>query len=296
MLNRLVSLLVVLSSLLIVPSWNYKFETCCSDEQITNTTASIRLLSCPLNFVIKLRTAIFYTGNGCAHSTCQRRLNKHYLACNNHRTCSISIKCIHMDSSTCPGLKEDVTHAQHLIVDYDCILYEPEPPLVALNRHEKQANKSKTYDENNQEIVLFSAKINIESPADILNESTGHLPDLKDDERAWKDFILKQYLNGKRPPLNGNELSPIIIQQRSLLSDILRTVVILIVFTFVLLVLILLGHFLYKRLTLIRRRNLFGHRKEQQQKHEPFPGDEAYDNLKASTAGSTTDSGAVTDV
>ena len=299
MLTRLVSFLVLLASLLIVPSWNYKFETCCSDEQITNTTASIRLLSCPLNFVIKLRTAIFYTGNGCAHSPCQRRLNKHYLACNNHRTCSISIKCIHMDSSTCPGLKEDITHAQHLIVDYDCILYEPEPPLIALNRHEKQANRSKTRDENNQDIVLFSAKINIESPADILNDSTGHLPDLKDDERAWKEFILKQYLHGKRPPLTGNEMNPIVIQQqqqRSLLSDILRTVVILIVFTVVLLVLILLGHFLYKRLALIRRRNLFGHRKEQQQKHEPFPGDEAYDNLKASAAGSTTDSGAVTDV
>ncbi|CAF4933768.1 unnamed protein product [Rotaria sp. Silwood1] len=76
--NRVFFYLFFIIIIVILPSWTYKFETCCSNEKITNTTASIRLLSCPLNFVIKLRTVIFYTGNGCAPSACQRRLNKHY--------------------------------------------------------------------------------------------------------------------------------------------------------------------------------------------------------------------------
>jgi hypothetical protein len=58
-----------------------------------------------------------------------------------------------------------------------------------------------------------------------------------------------------------------------------------------------IGLFLYKRITLLNKKTFFGHHKEQQQrKHEPFPGDEAYDNLKTSAAGSTADSGAATDV
>jgi hypothetical protein len=289
--NRVVFYLFVLLSIHILPISTYTFETCCSNEKITNTTSSIRLLSCPLNFVIKLRTVIFYTGNGCAPSACQRRLNKHYLACNNHRTCSISIRCIHMDSSTCSWLAKDTIHSQYLIVDYDCILYEPEPPLIALNRLNNNNNKSRGND--NKNIVLFSAKINIESPPDIANDS---ISAITDDERGWKEFILKQYLNGKRPPLNFNEKPIIIHQQRSLFSDVLRTVIILIVFTFILIVLMLIGLFIYKRITNYHKRKFFGHHKEQQQKHEPFPGDEAYDNLKTSAAGSTTDSGAATDV
>ena len=280
--------------ILILPIWSYKFETCCSNESSSTntTTSSIRLLSCPLNFVIKLRSVIFYTGNDCAPSACQRRLNKHYLSCNNHRTCSISIKCIHMDSSICSWLKKDITHAQHLIVDYDCILYEPEPPLIALNRHNNiKTDKPKEDDKEN--IVLFSAKINIESPPDINNDS---ISDITDDERLWKDYIFKKYFNGKRPLLTNIDDKPIIIQQqRSLFSDILRTVIILIVFTLILMVLMLFGLFIYKRIILLKKKKLFGHHNEQQ-KHEPFPGDEAYDNLKTSTAGSTTDSGAATDV
>jgi preprotein translocase subunit SecG len=289
--NQVLFSIFFLCSILILPSWNYKFETCCADEKTTNTTASLRLLSCPLNFIIKLRTVIFYTGSGCARSACQRRLNKHYLACNNHRTCSISIRCIHMDSSTCSWLAKDTIHSQYLIVDYDCILYEPEPPLIALNRLNNNNNKSRGND--NKNIVLFSAKINIESPPDIANDS---ISAITDDERGWKEFILKQYLNGKRPPLNFNEKPIIIHQQRSLFSDVLRTVIILIVFTFILIVLMLIGLFIYKRITNYHKRKFFGHHKEQQQKHEPFPGDEAYDNLKTSAAGSTTDSGAATDV
>ncbi len=292
--NRVLFYLFFLIFILILPIWTYKFETCCSNEKTINTTASIRLLSCPLNFVIKLRTVIFYTGNGCAPSACQRRLNKHYLSCNNHRTCSISIKCIHMDSTTCSWLTKDIAYAQHLIIDYDCILYEPEPPLVALSR----LNNNKIYktkEDDKQNIVLFSAKINIESPPDIINDSMPTLSDITDDERAWKEFILKQYLNGKRPPLTNVEKPIIIQQQRSLFSDILRTVIILIVFTFILIVLMLIGLCLYKHITLLNKRKFFGHHKEQQ-KHEPFPGDEAYDNLKTSAAGSTTDSGTATDV
>jgi len=292
--NQVLFYLFFLIFILILPIWTYKFETCCSNEKTINTTASIRPLSCPLNFVIKLRTVIFYTGNGCAPSACQRRLNKHYLSCNNHRTCSISIKCIHMDSTTCSWLTKDIAYAQHLIVDYDCILYEPEPPLVALSR----LNNNKIYktkEDDKQNIVLFSAKINIESPPDTINDSMPTLSDITDDERAWKEFILKQYLNGKRPPLTNVENPIIIQQQRSLFSDILRTVIILIVFTFILIVLMLIGLCLYKHITLLNKRKFFGHHKEQQ-KHEPFPGDEAYDNLKTSAAGSTTDSGTATDV
>jgi hypothetical protein len=293
----MIHFLFVFISLLIVPCWTSKFETCCFDEKTSNatTSGSIRLLSCPVNFVLKLRTVIFYAGNGCAQSACQRRLNKHYLACNNHRTCSISIKCIHMDSSICPSLMKDVTHAQHLIVDYDCISYEPEPPLVALARLQTTSKKNTTEDQ--QGIVLFSAKINIDSPGDGINDSVTIPNNLSDDERAWKDFILKQYLHGKRPLLTNNDNKPIIIQQeRSLFSDILRTLIILIVFTCVLLALLIIGHFLYKRMKLLHKRNIFGHHKEHQHKHAPFPADEAYDNLKASAAGSTTDSGTATDV
>ena len=301
MLNNLVFIWI---SLLISPVWNYKFESCCVDEKITaaatttlsnGTSSSTRLLSCPLNFVIKLRTAIFYAGNGCAQSACQRRLNKHYLACNNHRTCSISIKCIRMDSSTCPWLIKDLTHAEHLVVDYDCVLYEPESTPIALNRQQNQSTTTKTDEEKS--VVLFSAKINIDSPTDNSNDSFTLPSNLSEDERAWKEFILKEYLHGKRPLLGHKDDKPIIIQQtRSLFSDILRTVIILVVFTCVLLILLIIGFFLYKRMKLLHKRNLFGHHKDHQSKLEPFPADEAYDNLKTSAAGSTTDSGTATDV
>ncbi|UJR37735.1 hypothetical protein I4U23_030430 [Adineta vaga] len=286
---------IVLLSILILPAWSYKFETCCSDEKIENTTSSMRLLSCPLNFVIKLRTVIFYTGNGCAPSACQRRLNKHYLACNNHRTCSISIKCIRMDSATCSKITKDMNYSQHLIIDYDCLLYEPKSTLLASNRFDMK-HKNKTKEDDDQNIVLFSAKINIESPPDLFNDSLPTLYDITHDERAWKEFLLKQYLSGKRPPFSDLEKPVIIQQQRSLFSDILRTVIILLVFTFILIVLMVIGLFLYKHITFLNKRRFFTHQRDQQQKHEPFPGDEAYDNLKSSTAGSTTDSGAVTDV
>lgn len=154
--------------------------------------------------------------------------------------------------------------------------------------------------DDKQDIVLFSAKINIDSPNDLLNDSLSSTSTVNDDERAWKDFILKQYLHGKRPNLSLNYEKAFPIQpqqqQRSLVSDIVRTVIILVVFTCVLIVLILVGFILYKRFKLLKKKNVFGHHREQQQKHEPFPGDEAYDNLKANAAGSSTDNGAATDV
>jgi len=200
-----------------------------------------------------------------------------------------------MDSSTCSWLTKDITHAQHLIVDYDCILYEPEPPLIALNRF-NNPKMNRTKDNEKENIVLFSAKINIESPPDILNDSLPTLFDLTDDERAWKEFILKQYLHGKRPPLIDLEKPIIIQQQRSLFTDVLRTVIILIVFTFILIVLMLTGLFLYKHVTLLNKRKFFDHHREQHHKHQPFPGDEAYDNLKTNSTSSTPDNGAATDV
>lgn len=293
--NQSVFHLFFLLSILIFPILSYKFETCCSNDKTMNSTDNIRLLSCPLNFVIKLRSVNFYMGNGCSPSACQRRLNKHYLACNDHRTCSISIKCIRMDSSICPWLGTDMTHAQYLVVDYDCVLYEPEPPLVALNRLANNNNNNNN--KQNENIVLFSAKINIESPPDMINDSISMKnTELTDEERAWKEFILKQYLSGKRPPLSELEKPFIIQQQRSLFSDILRTVIILIIFTFILILLMIIGLFLYKRLTFFNKRRFFGHHQDSKHRHAPFPNDEAYDNLKASAAGSTTDSGTATDV
>ncbi|CAF3090426.1 unnamed protein product [Rotaria socialis] len=293
--NRVLFSLLFLIIPLILPSWTYKFETCCANEKASNTTASVRLLSCPLNFVIKLRTVIFYTGSGCAPSACQRRLNKHYLGCNNHRTCSISIRCIPMDSSSCTSLTTSTTYAQHLIVDYDCILHEPELSSNSFNRYNNEKIDN-TRQDNNENVVVFSAKINIESPPDLLNETDPIVPDILDDDRAWKEFILKQYLDGKRLPLINGEKPIIIQQERSLFNEILRTVIILIVFTLIITVLILIGFFLHKRIKFLRKQKFFGHHEKQKQKHERFPSDEAYDNLKTSAAESTAESAAATDV
>ncbi|CAF0923752.1 unnamed protein product [Adineta steineri] len=258
----------------ILPSWNYEFESCCLNEKTLNNTT--RLLSCPLNFVIKLRSVIFYTGNGCARSACQKRFNKHYLPCNNHRTCSISIQCILMDSSTCPWLTKVNSHSQHIIVDYDCILYKPELPSITLD------NKMKK-DMKNENVVLFSAKVNIESPPDLFNDSIS-----TDDENAWKEYFFKKYFHNKQLP---DDDKTIIIHQRSLFNDILRTVIILIIFASVLILLMISALVVYKRITLIKRRKLY-----EQEKQQPFPADDAYDNLKATTAESASDSGTTTDV
>jgi len=94
-----------------------------------------------------------------------------------------------------------------------------------------------------------------------------------------------------------NDEKSTIIRQRSLLNEVFWTVVILIIFAFVLIVLMIVGLLLYKRISLINKKKfLIDHHKEQHEKHEPFPGDDAYDNLKTSAHGSTTDSGTTTDV
>jgi hypothetical protein len=265
MINRVLIYFVIFFFTHILSSWTYQFESCCINEKTINNTT--RLLSCPLNFVIKLRSVIFYTGNGCARSACQKRFNKHYLPCNNHRTCSISIQCILMDSSTCPWLTKVNSYSQHLTVDYDCIL-----------------NKVEIKKEQNENVVLFSAKINIESPPDLFNDSLL----IADDEYEWKEYILKKYLHGKQ--FHDNK-TIIIQQQRSLFSDIIRTVIILIIFAFILILLMIISLFVYKRIRLIKKRKLY-----QQEKHQPFPGDDAYDNLKATTIESTSECGTTTDV
>jgi len=150
-------------------------------------------------------------------------------------------------------------------------------------------NESKN--QHNKNIVLFSAKVNIESPPEMIENNTKTM-DLTDDEREWKEFILKQYFNGKRPPKILDE-KQIIIQQRPLFNDILRTLIILIIFTIILMIFMLIGLFLYKKISLFHRKKYSIHQK---QKHEPFPGDDAYDNLKTSGPVSTTDSGTATDV
>ena len=250
----------ILLLLLLHSSSSYQFESCCSNE---NTT---RLLSCPLNFVIKLRSANFYTGNSCAVSTCQKRFNKHYLPCNDHRTCSISIECILMDLSACPWLNEMNNYSQYLIVEYDCIVNQPE---IRLKKKEN--------------IVLFSAKVNIESPPEIFNETS-----FIEEENEWRNYFLKKYFPDQTIQ---SEKSILIEQKRSLFSDILRTIIILIIFASILIIFMVISLVIYKRIRLNQKRKFY-----EQEKHQPFPGDDAYDNLKGTNMETASDSGTTTDV
>ena len=192
MLHQLIFSFFLLSS-----TWAYKFESCCLNEQ-TNAT---RLLSCPLNFVIKLRSVHFYTGNGCSPSACQKRVNKHYLSCNHHRTCSISIECILMGSSTCPWLSKVNSYSQHLIVEYDCIVHQSDGSLI-----------NQTKDTSKENMVLFSAKVNIESPLDNVNDSI-----LLEEENEWKEYFLKKFFPRKQ---FNDDQTVLIEHKRSLFSDI----------------------------------------------------------------------------
>lgn len=248
----------------------YKFESCCTNEKnIGNTT---RLLSCPLNFVIKLRSANFYTGKGCAISACQKRFNKHYLPCNYHRTCSISIECILMDASTCPWLSKVNSYSQHLIVEYDCVLNQP------------TESRTMKKEEDEENIVLFSAKVNIESPT----EENFNETNLIEEEHEWREYFLKKYF----PDQTFQENKTIVIEQkRSLLSDILRTVIILIIFASILIIFMVISLLIYKRIRWNQKRKFY-----EQDKHQPFPGDDAYDNLKATPIDAASDTGTTTDV
>ena len=253
----------------------YKFESCCSNEKNTGNTTT-RLLSCPLNFVIKLRSANFYTGKGCAISACQKRFNKHYLPCNHHRTCSISIECILMDASTCPWLTKVNSYSQHLIVEYDCVLNQPNNNRLV----DDDSTKKKKEEEEDENIVLFSAKVNIESPMDEMFNETN----LLEEEHEWRDYFLKKYFPEK---------STIVIEQkRSLFSDILRTVIILIIFASILIIFMVISLLVYKRFRLNQKRKFY----DQENKHQPFPADDAYDNFKATAIDTASDSGTTTDV
>lgn len=261
MISNLLSNILLLLLLLHLSS-SYQFESCCSNE---NTT---RLLSCPLNFVIKLRSANFYTGNGCAISTCQKRFNKHYLSCNHHRTCSISIECIHMDLEGCSSLNSQTNYSQYLIVDYDCIVNQP------VFDEEKKKKKN---------IVLFSAKVNIESPPEIFNETS-----FLEEEHQWRDYFLKKYFPEQTIE---TEKSILLSPSRSLFSDILRTVIILIIFASILIIFMVISLVIYKRIRLNQKRKFY-----EQEKHRPFPADDAYDNLKGTNLETASDSGTTTDV
>ncbi|CAF1033332.1 unnamed protein product [Adineta ricciae] len=262
MLPRLGFYFCIVFSLYVTSASTYQFESCCLNEQ-TNENAT-RLLSCPLNFVIKLRSVIFYTGSGCSRSACQKRFNKHYLPCNNHRTCSISIQCILMDSSTCPWLTKVNSYSQHIIVDYDCVLHKPDLSLVNQTKQES--------------VVLFSAKVDIESPPELFNDTIS-----LEDELAWKEYFYKKYFQGTD--------KSVLVQQRSIFSDILRTIIILTIFATVLILLMLIAFIIYKRIISLKRMKLY-----EQEKQQPFPADDAYDNLKSNGHESASDSGTTTDV
>ena len=259
-----------LSSLLIFvllyssPIWTYELRSCCSATNLT------RLLSCPLNFHIQLRSVIFHMGDGCATSRCQKRLNKHYLLCNHHRTCSISIECIHMDGSSCPWLNNERNQSEYLTVEYDCQLYQ-----TTIDEKKKEAP-----------IVLFSAHVNIESPAEIFNESVPI--DDNEQEEQWRDYLWTKFLHEKEmKSLQGENSS------KSLFRDVARTAIILLIFAVTLIVLMLICLFIYKRCQAIRKRRA----SYSPQKHRPFPTtDDAYDNFKSSPVQSTAESGTATDV
>lgn len=256
-MSSFVVLRLFIFSLLYYPNWTYELKTCCSP---TNAT---RLLSCPLNFHIQLRSVIFHMGDGCSTSRCQKRLNKHYLLCNHHRTCSISIECIHMDNSQCSWLNNERNQSEYLTVDYHCEFYQS------------------TIDEKKKEnpIVLFSAHVNIESPAEIFNDSLNN--DDKDQEDQWREYLWKKF------HLEQDSKST------SLFKDVVRTGIILLIFAVTLIVLMLICLFIYKRCQSIRKRRA----SYSPQKHRPFPTtDDAYDNFKSSPTESITDSGAATDV
>lgn len=246
--------------LLSYPIWSYELKTCCSP---TNET---RLLSCPLNFHIQLRSVIFHLGHGCSPSRCQKRLNKHYLLCNHHRTCTISIECIPMDLSQCSGLKSDRNLSEYLTVDYDCHFYQP---------IEEKPNKDKS-------VVLFSAQVNVESPQDLFNESTTIDNDQED---QWRDYLWKKFRHEQQmKSLQGHEPS------NSFRRDISRTLIILFIFAAILILLMLISLFIYKR---------YQSTKNNPSKHQPFPTqtDDPYDNFKSNPAQSIgTDSSNTTDV
>jgi cbb3-type cytochrome oxidase subunit 3 len=170
-----------------------------------------------------------------------------------------------MDASTCPWLTKANSYSQHLTVEYDCIL---------LN------NTRKT--QLNENVVLFTAKVNIESPPELFNDSNLL------DENEWKEYFFKKYFHDKQ--LN-EEKTIVIEQQRSLFSDILRTIIILLIFAFILIILMLISLLIYKRIHTIKKRKLYD-----QEKHQPFPADDAYDNLKTTTIETASDSGTTTDV
>jgi hypothetical protein len=53
----------------------------------------------------------------------------------------------------------------------------------------------------------------------------------------------------------------------------------------------LISLFIYKHIRLIKKKKLFS-----QEKHQPFPTDDAYDNLKTTTIETASDCGTTTDV
>lgn len=239
---------------------SYELKSCCSNESSTKK----QLLSCPTNFLIKLRSAIFYTGNGCAVSSCQKRLNKHFLFCNNHRTCSISIDCIPIETSRCASANANSSNlTEYLVIDYDC----------QMSQNEVLSTKS------NENLFLFSAKVNIDSPSDSFIENS-----TTEQEQKWKEYLIKKYLeeNGK-----GKENLIFVDEPRSLMNDVFRTILILIVFALTLIFVMLIALWIYKRIKVTRH------------KHRPFPcnfADDAYDNLKTTPGQSISDNGTASDV
>jgi len=255
-------------------SHSLQYESCC-DDNFNNKTK----ISCPMNFVLKLRSVYFYSGNGCSKNVlCKRRMSKQYLLCNNLRHCTISIKCVQMNNDQCLNKR-----SEHVIVDYDCLLYEPEPPLIALNRvlTIKERNLT-TFLKPARALVSLSASATM---GHLLNTTT--TIDEYDNEKTWNDYIKKNYLKAK--PKNSVVLidDQLPHNQRTLLSDVIWIVVILIAFAFVLIVFMLVGVLLYKKILLLNKNN---RRHHYYNDSTSFPANEnTYDNLKANQNGCATD-------
>ena len=126
-----------------------------------------------------------------------------------------------------------VNQSEYLTVEYDCQLH----PV--------------------SKMVLFSARVNIESPPEEEEE--------EEEQQQWKNYLWKTYLHQREIP------------SRPLFSDVFRTLFILLLFAGLLIVPMLVSLLVYRCVKSRERTN----------KRRPFPADDdAYDNLKNSPADS----------
>jgi hypothetical protein len=183
-----------------------------------------------------------------------------------------------MDLFSCPWLSTNHNQSEYLTIDYDCLVHHHH------HTDTQDINRNQTKFDNN--LVHFSAQIRIESPPDDFINDTLTI----DPEDQWRDHLLKTYIRDQ-------QMKSIVIQDsRISFNDILRTIAILIVFAFVMILLMLVVLAIYRRVTWMRKNKATLSSIDDRQQQQPFPADIAYDNLKGNSRQSITDSGTTTDV